>query len=89
MKFYNSDVEVFTPEILANWRLSGVKAIHYQADAGDAIISSLMTYDEGAQYVGGWAVAINEREAFEVATGVDGMVFYVMKDKIVIENVLS
>jgi hypothetical protein len=34
--------------------------------------------------VDGWAVAINEREAFEVADGVDGMIFYVMKDKIVI-----
>jgi hypothetical protein len=89
MKAYESDVEILTPEILANWRLSGVKAVLYEEDAGDALLSPLMNYDPDARYAGGWAVEITEREAFEAANGIDGMVFYVMKNKIVIEDVLS
>lgn len=59
-----------------------MKAVFYQADHGDVILWPLMVYNPDQLYNNGWAVDINEREAFDAANGVDGMVFYVRKTKL-------
>lgn len=81
---YESQWQELSAEIMANWRLCGVQAVLYQDINGDKLLTPLSLYLPDQQYDNGWAVPVTSREIVDAASGLDGMVFYVDHDKIIV-----